>query len=276
MTIAAGLLTTDGVLVCADRQITAGASKLEGNKIGHFEASWSSVIAAFAGNVAYAATAFQACECAKESANIKRNPIQGLNGLLAKRYREHVFTHPLYKSGDCDFSIIFGIRLKKEKRARLYVTTDTEFREIKSFECVGAGEDAGRNLLKYIYNPRYDLRRGVAVASYAISHVADRVQFCGGAPNMGFIRHDGVADVAFQHELELIALHLANVGNWFAWESQKFLMNHLFGDMRKFSSLVDVNTRAVYIRSCWEDFATGKADLQSTRLDQSRLPPWPE
>jgi hypothetical protein len=46
MTIAAGMLYKDGVLLCADTQFTVGLQKLDGMKLGKFAASWGQVVGA--------------------------------------------------------------------------------------------------------------------------------------------------------------------------------------------------------------------------------------
>ncbi|SPE38805.1 hypothetical protein SBA6_950028 [Candidatus Sulfopaludibacter sp. SbA6] len=148
MTIAAGLLCSEGVLVCADSQVTVGTAKLDGSKVGVFETSWGQVIGSFAGNVDYAAAAFQMIERHADSTEVKSSPIDGIETLLSSRYRSHVWEHPQQDSGDYDYSLFLGIRLNEENHARLYRTTETILREVRSFDCAGSGEEFGRDILR--------------------------------------------------------------------------------------------------------------------------------
>jgi 20S proteasome alpha/beta subunit len=276
MTIAAAFVTTEGVLLCTDQQITAGASKLEGNKIANFEATWGNVVMAFAGNVDQAAGAFQFCERVRES--VKADPIQGLDDILAQRYRDHVFAHPKYATGFYDYVLFVAIQLRGGDRARLYRATDAEFREIVTFDCAGAGEDAARDLLRYLYSTNGDFKWGVALAAYVVSHVGQRVQYCGGHPAVGLLRHDGRVDPEQIKALHRLSLHIENVGNWFVWECQKFLLHHALGTPDRFGRCEEALTvRAERVRGLWDSLKTLDPTCPEVPTpDQSPLPPWPE
>jgi 20S proteasome alpha/beta subunit len=279
MTIAAGFVYSEGVLVCADSQMTVGAAKVDGSKVGKFETSWGQIIASFAGNVDYAAAAFQALERAGESEKIKDEPIDGIECFLSARYETHVFGHPQQKSGDYDYSLFLGIRLNAHKTARLYRTSETILREVKSFDCAGSGEDFGRDVLRLLHSPDLSIERAVALASYMLSHTKDRIQYCGGQSMVRMLRHDGSSlDNTEDLRLAQLSRHIEISGNWFVWESQKFLMRHALGDMEQFArTLTVLDSRATFIRNIWEEaIQSGRVDRRSTIPDQSNLPPWPE
>ena len=139
MTIALGFVYSDGVMLGADSQFTVGSSKVEGLKVGHFEASWGKVAVTFAGNVDYATAAFQKCERAAELSDTRSAPLDAIEEILSDFYKEHIFAHPGYQSGgDFDYSMMLAIKLDKERNAKLYRTQDTILREVRSFDSVWA------------------------------------------------------------------------------------------------------------------------------------------
>jgi hypothetical protein len=59
MTIAAGFVCREGILLCADTEQTAWAMKLHGSKLGHFACPGGIIAFAYAGNTRFAFSAIQ-------------------------------------------------------------------------------------------------------------------------------------------------------------------------------------------------------------------------
>ena len=95
MTIAAGLLHRDGVLLCADTEQTGWAMKLHAAKLGHFAHPAGKVAWAYAGNVNFAVSAIQKCRRRLEAA-APTDTLGELEAVLDEEYRRNVLSHPGY------------------------------------------------------------------------------------------------------------------------------------------------------------------------------------
>lgn len=279
MTIAAGFVYADGVFLFADSQFTVGASKIDGLKLGRFEASWGQVESALAGNVDYAAAAFQRCEREKESEAMCASPLQEIERILEGFYRRHVFRHPNFETegGGLEYSLLLAIRLNAEGVARLYRTQETVLREVQSFDCIGSGEDSARDLLRFLYRSRMSLAQSVALSAYVLSHVKVHVDGCGGKSvaqaldSKGFV--DQINSIEFQH----LGGHIENIAPWFVCEAQQFMLGHMFGDREAFEKRCEIfRTRMLHMRSLWEARTATQASPQQTKAEPIYQPPWPE
>ncbi len=279
MTIALGFFYSDGVLVGADNQFTVGAAKISGQKTDRLSASWGTVVASFAGNSDYAAATFAECKHLKETKAFKEDQIQAMRNVLELRYKNNVFEHPRYKSGEYDYSFLFGVHLKKgSPGARLYKTTEGVMRPLSTFDCIGSGDLFGIDLMHSMYSYQMNHKRAVFFAAYVLSHASMRAQYVGDKFAFQVLTHDGsILDGPFCADMEQIAFHANNVGNWFVQECQRFLMLHSSGDIVKFAkNLTALDARATYIRTLWDDLAVSPPGHPPTTIDPSRLPPWLE
>jgi 20S proteasome alpha/beta subunit len=276
MTIAAGFFYADGVLVCADSQFTVGASKIDGLKVGHFDASWGQVVCSFAGNVDYAAAAFQACERECEEPKTKTDPRAAFEEILSSFYERHVFAHPKSGRDDTGYSLFLGIRLNHGK-AKLYRTQETVLRELRAFDCAGSGEDSVRDLLRFLYRGGMSRTSAVALASYTLSHAKNHIQYCGGPTVIRALDNHGNIDEVSAGKLEDLAVHMERVGCWFVSEAQKFMLGHWLGDDEVFKKRLEIlNQRALRMRAAWESMPSIRSGPQLTTLDQIDPQPWPE
>ncbi len=277
MTIAAGFTFSDGVMLCADSQMTIGNAKLNGMKVGRMESKWGQVACAFAGNVDWASAAFQACERAKDSREVKKSPVDGIGGILEDFYRRQVFGHPRYESGDYDYSLFVAIRLDGDARAKLYRAEQTIFREVKSFDCAGSGEDYGREILQFLHFPTMKRERAVALASYMLTHAKKNAQYCGGESVILALLNTGNLDRLETMDITELGNHIEATAAWFVVEAQQFVLGHAVGDRQAFDERWEIlKTRALRIRTAWESRPSMQLDPRWTKPDEILLPPWPE
>jgi ATP-dependent protease HslVU (ClpYQ) peptidase subunit len=249
MTIAAGFVFGDGVLLCADSQFTVGGSKLDGMKLGNFEASWGQVMVAFAGDVDFAAAAFQQFERERESDEAKADPIGAMADTFEDFYRRHVLERPGDDNAEFEYSLLLAVRLRFDGIVRLYRTYETILREIKSFDCAGSGDDFARDILGHLHKNECKQNYAVALASYTLAHIKANVQYCGGKSVIFALLHNGKISNLSSDELEYAAIQMERVSCWFIWEAQKFMLGHTFGDGEEFKKRLEILvTRAKWIR----------------------------
>lgn len=142
MTIAAGIRCSDGLVICADTEITEGNFKSDKPKIWNYG---DCLIVTGSGTSDYIKMAFD-----KLSAILKLNlpddpdsARDGVETLIYDIYQEHIL--PFSKAGhylamELSLSLIVGIRCKNAKLA-LIKTTLTGAALVENFECTGSGSD---------------------------------------------------------------------------------------------------------------------------------------
>jgi len=234
------------------------------------------VIGAFAGDVDYAAAAFQRCENDRETKDMKKSPLKAIERIVADFYEAKIFKHPSFKKGDLGFSLLLGIRLKSG-RAKFYRTTANVMREVKTFDCAGTGEDAARDLLQRLYAPNMTMTRAVSLASYVIHHVKEHVQYCGGHSDIVTLEHGNDPKGIYSPECDQLARHIEESACWFICEAQQFMLGHTLGDRAAFEERFQIlKTRALRIRDRWDSRQSARSRHQETTDDPLSLPAWPE
>ena len=98
MTIAAGFVCKDGVILCADTEHTGWPSKFHESKLDHFEIPAGKIAFALAGNRSFAWCAIQKCRERLRSV-APQSVANELEQILETEYRRNVFGHPSYSNG---------------------------------------------------------------------------------------------------------------------------------------------------------------------------------
>jgi len=195
MTIAAGFVCSDGILLCADTEHTGWTSKSHHSKVDHFEVPGGKVCFALAGSSALAWSAIQKCK-KQLQAEQSDDLASDIEVILDAEYRRNVLTHPNYAS--LDYSLLVG--LWTERGSQLYCTTATALREIKDFECIGIGGELAQFIVRQGL-PSLSLREAVALAAYTLAGVKEGITGCGGMSVYLLLRNDGSTGVlTSQHE----------------------------------------------------------------------------
>jgi 20S proteasome alpha/beta subunit len=196
MTIAAGFLCSDGVLLCADTEHTGWAAKSHHSKVDHFEVQDGKVSFALSGASALAWSALQ--KCRKQLQTTPSSDLAAdIESILDTEYRSNVLGHPNY--ANFDYSLLVGV-WKPNERPRLYFTTATAMTEVKEFQCIGIGAE----LASYLIRPGFQgltLRSATALAAYTLGSVKDSIAGCGGMSIYVLLRNDGsIGLLTSEHE----------------------------------------------------------------------------
>lgn len=202
MTIAAGVLHRDGILLCADTQQESGAMKVYGPKVGSFPCPGGRVAFAFAGNVAFASSAVSKCSYRMESAP-SGDFFRKLEETLDKEYRRVVFAHPSYPDWTLAYSLILAI-WSGSHGVKLFVTHENTLREVSTgHQCIGMGQELGHYLAGLSFAPNMREQDALLLAAYMLARVKDHVPGCGGPSQFLALRNDGtvspIASVTLEH-----------------------------------------------------------------------------
>lgn len=190
MTIAAGFLHRDGILLCADTQQETWAMKIHGAKLNHFECYAGSVAYAFAGNSDFAMAAIQGCKKRLQSAS-SGDPVIIAQKFLDKEYRRVVFGNPGHTNdGSLHYAFLLAF-CRPGSPAELYATNQTSMRQISSFACLGVGDALANHLIRPSFSTGMSERGALHLAAYALAIVKRDVPGCGGSSMFLSLRNDG-------------------------------------------------------------------------------------
>jgi hypothetical protein len=190
MTIAAGFLHRDGVLLCADTQQETWALKFYGSKVGYFDCYAGKVAYAFAGNSDFAAAAILGCE--KRLKKISSgDPAEVAQKFLDKEYRRVVFGNP-NQANDPTLHYWFLLAFYiPGQLVRLYATNQVAMQPISSYRCLGIGDTLATHLIRPTFDTALSERQALHLAAYALTIVKRDVPGCGGSSMFLSLRNDG-------------------------------------------------------------------------------------
>ena len=149
MTIAAGFVGKDGVLICSDSEHSAGGLLTHESKLTPAEFEWGKVVFASAGNAELAVAAIEKCICELESrgSRIKSrlDVVNIIESTVNAEYRKHVCPEPNPDSNSV-YEILVAIWCEKDKRkqAVLYRTWQGVILGVSGHHCIGSGYYLGR------------------------------------------------------------------------------------------------------------------------------------
>lgn len=188
MTIAAGLLCSDGIVMCADTEVTAGDGKYNRQKIFQHE-NW--LLVSGAGWSDYIKMAFDKfCEKLIRP----ENPVaarSAIEEILLEIYDNHIFKYSAFQhpDGTPNLALIVGIRCLDGKMA-LIKTRDSAAILSSHYEAVGAGA----NVFEYWAKFFFDRKRSMAVvgvfAMFILGEAKSAVPGCGGGTMVCFLPTD--------------------------------------------------------------------------------------
>jgi hypothetical protein len=201
MTIAAGFVYRDGILMCADTLMSGGAISHHQSKMVGYRFSDGAALFAFAGHSEMADAAIQQCEQALGKAQPRPRKLdqiaEAVRRVLAREYKEHVIENG-YQNTECDYSIIAAIYSQSDGLG-LYCTSRTQFkRSRRGFECIGVGETVGNLAIHrfplWVRSPvTASLKMTANMAAFTLAEAKRKVQgYCGGESVMMTLRSDGL------------------------------------------------------------------------------------
>jgi hypothetical protein len=190
MTIAAGFLHRDGVLLCAGTEHESPSMKMYDTKILPFD--WHGRPGAFvyAGNGKFAVAAAQRCKTRLEATS-SQDAKQVIEDLLDKEYRRVVLSNPKH-SEDASLHYWFLVAIPSPSgNVGLYSTHETTIAKVDSFACAGIGELFASHIVKRYYVVDYSEFTTLCVAANMLALVKNHVPGCGGPSQFISLRHDG-------------------------------------------------------------------------------------
>ena len=187
MTIAAGFVCEEGVVLCADTEHTGWAFKFHDSKLDHFELPGGKIAFALAGHTSFAWSAIQKCRD-RLNAIAPKDIIIELEQILETEYRRNVLDHPSYPDGK--YYLLIAVWAPAQ-RVALYVTDETCIRKVDGFECVGVGSELASFIIRPTYARLMPERKALSLAAYALAEVKESIPRCGGMSVYLLLQNDG-------------------------------------------------------------------------------------
>lgn len=198
VTIAAGVLCADGVVLGADTELT-GAIKQPGSKTwGLVPSKGNSSIRcaiAGAGDVVLIKKVRDSISNADafDNATTRAEVIDAIETQLLQVYQKHVFPNPSFNDKNQPVSFVFGIRDKAG--FGLYETSGTALAEAEGYVCIGYGADLGSYIFETLLSdptPKPpSIHLAVSTMAYVLKQAKTYSLYCGGESNMFVLRNNG-------------------------------------------------------------------------------------
>src|ERR1017187_2016157 len=206
MTIAAGFVYRNGILLCSDTQQEGGVIKLHRPKIGLFECPGGKFGFALAGNVQFAISAIQKCASVLMATDAA-NTIATLEALLEHEYRRHVYDHPDYHTNEnLGYSFLISFWSRSSNTTSLWFTDEHALdSSFESFHAVGSGFELATILARPFIYDTLDQEQALVLAAYVLARVKDNVPGCGGDSRFVVLRNDGTCEMVLGLKLDQIA-----------------------------------------------------------------------
>lgn len=180
MTIAAGFLCDEGIIIAADREVQADADKYEESKIFtlHPDSVDMNPAAVFAGSGWLDFVKMAVDKISRESAGVSHTyEIETIiEKTILEIHRKHIRYYPT--SPKPYFTLIIGLR--DESGLILLETAGTSIVRVRRQVCIGAGKTLGSYLSRVLSPTDLSLEATATVATQIIDQVKKNVPECGG------------------------------------------------------------------------------------------------
>jgi hypothetical protein len=192
MTIVAGFLSGDVMLLCADMEEGDGYSKREVKKIAHFDGNGWQVDVGGSGPSAVLDLTFKklkkefaACSNRDEMASDHEEIIRSV---LQKVHEQYIWPS---KVREYAIELLVGINLKDSQEFCLYRTQEYIPQPIESFCCIGLGAILGNYFASVLHSPSLTRTQMLYEGAFIIEEVREFVSDCGKGTQIELTMKDG-------------------------------------------------------------------------------------
>jgi 20S proteasome alpha/beta subunit len=290
MTIAAGFLLRDGLLLCADTLYTDGSTKEYRDKIFPWTGKYAAVAFAISGSDVIGRMVVEDCRDAIASIPKQRITVQdvreAIRPIIKVFQEEYVNKTPFEERDRSRFNLLIGVAVASQP-AKLFVTEDAGIKPVDTFDCVGIG----RHIALSIIAPAYDLfmrvDRAAILATKVLATTKEHVDGCGGRTQFLAIQN-GVMSSIVPHDIEESERQILNYRRltanlMFSIGDSAITSKEFKERLARFGLNVEhMREKWVSAANPWRDLLASlytppePGDPESTTTDPSNLPPSPE
>lgn len=236
MTIAAGFVWKDGILICADREEASGTtSKRAVEKVVTLHADPWNMTVATAGSGAVADLAVKRlketffrefCSTALNLSALADKHEQIIIDVLTKVHEDHIWNNTVTNHS---IKLIIGVSFRELHRQYLYLTQDNIPQPIENYCCTGVGEDLCTYFTERLYHKGLTKDEMILLAAFIFREVNAAVQFCGKGTDMVLLRPGKLGLQIYSNGVESIQKEIPEFSQVMAkfWDALKALPNWL-------------------------------------------------
>lgn len=197
MTIALGIVASDGAVLCADSQYTSGI-KVEGQKIFPWWRKHAAVVFAFSGHVSNATVLIQQCE--KSLNKIKNRPTaDSIERILRREIKsfqeDYIDKRPYDERDEAQVDLIIAIATAADGM-RLFYTEKPVLVGFTKYRAVGSGGcDLGQYVMRRAYRPEMTTHDAIVMAMQALAAAKQHDPYCGGPSQFVTIKSGVVSGI---------------------------------------------------------------------------------
>lgn len=201
MTIALGILATDGIVLCSDSRYTS-SSKSDRDKILSWLDGDDAACFALTGNEVNARMAIDECRDALSEIPIGKRTIATMRGAIRKTlkplHESYVDRVPTEDRGLASFDFVVAIVSSVDRRAGLFATSAGAIAEFTTRQCVGSGGYLGEYVLRKWTGSSLTVDQAVMLAMQALVAAKEHDAYCGGYSQFLTVKSGVVSAVVSQ------------------------------------------------------------------------------
>jgi len=206
MTMAAGFVCSDGVLLCADTLYTDGYTKEYREKIFNVPVSGGEFAIALSGHADNARMAFDKAKAVLQSGNRKTDSIRSIVDVATESVidvqRCFVDSRPHDEQEMAAFSLLIAAAARNQG-AKLFVTEGRSgVAEIDTFACRGIARHLGQFIIAAGYSSEITVDQAAILGIHALTAAKEHVDGCGG-PSQFYAIKNGIASPVVGHDVRL-------------------------------------------------------------------------
>lgn len=196
MTIAAGILCKDGIVLCADTELASNSLRTNRSKIfAAAESEHVHVAVAASGDYDFASAAVEYTDPLmrdiKPDTKID-NVRNAFEDAISDLYQNHIWKNPTLQR---DFSLLVAVWSREEGFA-LFKTVETVILRVTDFDVLGTGGDLADYILKKSYRDNITVSQAVAFSAHMLAEVKNHGQGCGGETNIATLTAKGYSQIS--------------------------------------------------------------------------------
>jgi hypothetical protein len=267
MTIAAGFCCHDGLVLCADTQITvAGSMKYPESKIRMSPTLQCVPFYAFCDDMDYQKQSIGHFNEAIRLAEQNRSNV--ISALEAKAVELHQTYYDLYADPGEKLNVNMLLSLRFGDRRKLFRINGPRVAPVEVLECIGAGNYLARALARTYWSDDMSIHQTSIVCAYILADCKKYVDGCGGDSHIIQLDHNGSWKI-FPAEDDLEQIDDIEKGYDFWKEALSWLMSEFQdferGQLLFESGLMDSCQKLIAQRKKKADFL---ADLERIKFEQ--------
>jgi hypothetical protein len=218
VTIVAGFVTKDVMLLCSDMEEGDGGSKKLVKKISHIKGDGWQVDVGGAGASAVLDIAFK--RLSKEfTASRSRSDMAHDHEEIIRSVLQGVHEEYIWPSKILDYSIelLLGINFKDSEEFFLYRTQEYIPQPIDSYCCIGVGAVLGNYFASLLHSPTLTRTQMLSEGTFIIREVSEFVSDCGKGIQIELTTKDGEHFSLTDEKIEVTLPNRHYIGNYF-WD----------------------------------------------------------